>query len=234
MLAVAVILSIPIFAHAALFTFTSGDHSAALNITSSGWTLTMALTNTSTAATSQPIDLLTAVFFDFSGTASLTSMSANIASGSAYSMGDPTKWFAPASWDGKNVGGEWAYGSGLSGIPNGATFGISSTGLGIFGAPTFNGPNLAGPEAVDGGQFGIASAGPFTPNGGLSKDAVVTNSVIFTLTGFSGDVERAFSNVYFQYGTSLASTPVPEPGTMILLGTGLIGLAGYGRKRFRK
>lgn len=35
-------------------------------------------------------------------------------------------------------------------------------------------------------------------------------------------------------GQVASVTPVPEAGTMILLGTGLIGLAGYGRKRFRK
>lgn len=45
---------------------------------------------------------------------------------------------------------------------------------------------------------------------------------------------NAFASDLIASGDIINNQPIPEPATMLLLGFGLIGLAGYGRKKFFK
>lgn len=62
----------------------------------------------------------------------------------------------------------------------------------------------------------------------ILPDAILTSLLMITAIG--GDGFYSLSEVQ-AFGES---TPVPEPTTMLLLGTGLIGLAGIGRKKLFK
>lgn len=54
------------------------------------------------------------------------------------------------------------------------------------------------------------------------------------LAGWTGPTSADSFYQIFLRGTEGAPAVVPEPSTLLLLGSGLLGLAGYGRKRMKK
>jgi hypothetical protein len=213
-----------------VFTGTNGSNlSASVTFAIDGNNLVITLTNTSLSDVMTSSQVLTAVFFSTPG--SLTPVSANVAAGS--DVNNPTD---AGDDEFPSVGGEWAYKSGLN--IGGSSSGISSSGLDdLFGSGDayFGDVDLDPPQSPNGISYGITSAGddPTTANGGLVDEALIQNSVVFTLSGWNSNWSLSdITNVWFQYGTSLdePNLAVPEPGVIALLTVGLIGFAFAARK----
>ena len=230
------------------FTGSQGTLDAWATFGTSGSNLVVTLANISSTDCLIPADLLGSVFFDVAGSPTLTRGSAVLPLGSEiYQKG------APKTPLDRVVGGNWAYTEGIGGAPNSAHYGISSTGLDIFGPhDVFPGEDLGGDTGnpPDGMSYSLLSAGDnlSTGNKPLLKWTFIKSSVVFTLGGLPSDFDPStgISNVYFQYGTDLCEPgfpgeppdepppppPIPEPVTMASVLCGLAMVGGYVRRRF--
>ena len=97
-----------------------------------------------------------------------------------------------------------------------------------------SGPNRDDPLSLDGPQAGLLKDS--AARGGLG---IVDNGVLLTLQLSGGITDAEFAALggtsVVEWGSDAAFSKVPEPSSILLLGFGLLGLAGFGRKKlFRK
>jgi hypothetical protein len=246
------LLAVPAMADT-LFVGTTGSLSASANFHSDAGNLVITLTNTGIEA-SDPAQALTGVYFNFPGNVALSPQSVVIPAGSSLlnwdtcSVKSGNNTTNPCTASTTNVGGEFAYSNNLGSgsVWAGANQGVSSAGLGVFGGSNFaSGVNLSDPKGIDGPNFSIVNGLASGANGGITSVPTINNSVVITLAGVGINFDTSTINhVWFQYGTATTDahfcadgscTPprVPEPGSMLLLGTGSLAAAGFLRRRLR-
>ncbi len=225
---VAILLVFPSLASADLIQFNGpGGLSGTADFTFSGNTLRVLLTNTSTSVPSgfkNSDQLLTSIAFNLPGSMAITGGSVQVGSSSnAYFQIPP----APSTTypGGTDISGEWGYGnSGTTGFGTLVNF-VSAM---EAGTTAFGGMNLGAGSELDGPQGGLTNG--IVDLGGLGA---VRNSVYIALNLSAplAGLDFLRDGAVIEFGSDAAFARVPEPGLLLLLGSGFLGLALAARRR---